>query len=136
MEAMTGKVALVTGGTSGIGRAATLAFARQGAKVVVAGRRQSQGKETIRQIQETGGEGYFVSTAISSTNVSQDEKIIRSLIQQWLVGFSPKEQTARFSFQERLTKFYSRTGARVTLHDNADPQMRIATNVRLQQNLG
>lgn len=65
MEAMTEKVALVTGGTSGIGRAAALAFARQGAKVVVAGRRQSEGEETIRQIQEAGGEGYFIPTDVS-----------------------------------------------------------------------
>jgi len=45
MSAFNGRVALVTGGTSGIGRAAAIAFAKQGAKVVVSGRREEEGSE-------------------------------------------------------------------------------------------
>jgi len=59
------KVALVTGGSSGIGRATAIAFAREGAKVIVACRRQPQGEETVRMIEETGSIGKFVQTDVS-----------------------------------------------------------------------
>ena len=62
---LEGKVGLVTGGTSGIGRDASILFARAGAKVVVAGRREVEGKETIEQIRAAGGEGLFVKTDVS-----------------------------------------------------------------------
>jgi NAD(P)-dependent dehydrogenase (short-subunit alcohol dehydrogenase family) len=55
----SGKVALVTGGTSGIGRAAALEFARQGAKVVITGRRAEEGAQTVQLIQQTGGIAHF-----------------------------------------------------------------------------
>ena len=59
----TGKVVLVTGGGSGIGQATAVAFARQGAKVVIAGR--SNADETLRRIKEVGGEAIFVRTDVS-----------------------------------------------------------------------
>ncbi|MEH2374157.1 SDR family oxidoreductase [Nostoc sp.] len=65
MTTLFGKVALVTGGTSGIGKATALALAQAGAKVVVAGRRQVEGEETIRQIQAMGGEGFSVPADVS-----------------------------------------------------------------------
>ena len=60
-----GKVGIVTGGTSGIGRDTAVLFAKAGAKVVVAGRRDVEGKETIELIRATGGEGVFVKTDVS-----------------------------------------------------------------------
>ncbi|HLG78168.1 MAG TPA: glucose 1-dehydrogenase [Ktedonobacteraceae bacterium] len=52
MMSFTGKVALVTGGGSGIGRAIALDFARRGAQVVIAGRNSQNGEETVRLIQQ------------------------------------------------------------------------------------
>jgi NAD(P)-dependent dehydrogenase (short-subunit alcohol dehydrogenase family) len=59
------KVALVTGGTSGIGRDTAVLFAQAGAKVVVAGRREAEGKETVDLIRTAGSDGFFVKTDVS-----------------------------------------------------------------------
>src|SRR5438876_12309649 len=59
------KVALVTGGTSGIGEAAALQLAKVGAKVVVAGRRESEGQAVVKAIEKTGGQAMFVTTDVS-----------------------------------------------------------------------
>jgi NAD(P)-dependent dehydrogenase (short-subunit alcohol dehydrogenase family) len=50
------KVALVTGGTAGIGRATAIAFGAAGAKVVFSGRRDAEGEKTVKLIRETGAE--------------------------------------------------------------------------------
>jgi NAD(P)-dependent dehydrogenase (short-subunit alcohol dehydrogenase family) len=65
MVALTGKVALVTGGGSGIGRASAVALARQGARVVVAGRRAEALEETVREIAAAGGEARAVPGDVS-----------------------------------------------------------------------
>ncbi len=59
------KVALVTGGGSGIGRATALAFCRQGARVTVADVDIASGEETVDMIKENGGEAVFVKTNVS-----------------------------------------------------------------------
>lgn len=55
MESFQGKVAVITGGSSGIGRATAVAFAREGAIVVVASRREEEGAEAIHLIEQAGG---------------------------------------------------------------------------------
>jgi len=62
---MQNKVVIVTGGGSGIGRASALAFAREGAKVVVVDLLDSNGEETARMIRDNGGEATFIKADIS-----------------------------------------------------------------------
>lgn len=62
---VAGKVALVTGASSGIGRATALAFAREGAKVVVADVTVEGGEETVAQVEKAGSEAIFVKTDVS-----------------------------------------------------------------------
>lgn len=75
---LDGKVALVTGGSSGIGRATALAFAREGAKVVVADIVIAGGEQTVHMIKEAGGEACFVTTdVIQATEV---EALINTVV--------------------------------------------------------
>jgi NAD(P)-dependent dehydrogenase (short-subunit alcohol dehydrogenase family) len=62
---LAGKVALVTGGGTGIGRAIALAFAREGAKVAVAGRRKEKLQETVREVEKQGGDGLAIACDVS-----------------------------------------------------------------------
>lgn len=61
------KVALVTGGGSGIGRASAIAFSREGAKVVVSDFREEPGRDTVEFINRSGGEAVFIKADISKT---------------------------------------------------------------------
>ena len=63
-----GKVALVTGATSGIGRATAVEFAREGAHVVVAARREQQGAEVVREIEGLGRRAIFVPTDVAKAD--------------------------------------------------------------------
>lgn len=72
-ERFKGQVALVTGGNSGIGRAAAVAFASEGACVVVAGRRESESEKTVRLIRDRGGEAIAVQTDVA---VASDVKTL------------------------------------------------------------
>lgn len=64
-DTLTGKVAIVTGGASGIGRATAVLFAREGAKVVIADYNPTGGQETLAMIKEEGGEATFIETDVS-----------------------------------------------------------------------
>ncbi len=75
------KVALVTGGTSGIGRATVIALSAAGAKVVFSGRRDSEGKETAALIHNAGAECLFVRSDVSS------EADVKALVQKTIATY-------------------------------------------------
>jgi len=75
------KVALVTGGTSGIGEAVALELAKAGAKVVVAGRRENEGRAVVKAIENIGGKALFVKTDVSR------EGDVKALVDKTLATF-------------------------------------------------
>ena len=81
MSQFAGKVALITGGNAGIGRAAAIEFAKQGAKVVVSGRREKEGQDVVAEIKALGGEAIFVKTDVSKASD------VKAMIEQTLAKF-------------------------------------------------
>ncbi|MGB6737431.1 MAG: SDR family NAD(P)-dependent oxidoreductase, partial [Candidatus Sulfotelmatobacter sp.] len=78
---MEGKVGLVTGGTSGIGRETAVLFAKVGAKVVVAGRRETEGNETVELIRGAGGDALFVKVDVSKA--AEVETLIQTTVERF-----------------------------------------------------
>ena len=74
MPRLDGKVAFITGAGSGIGRCAAGLFAREGARVVVAGRNAANGEETVHQIVSAGGDAIYLQT-----DVSEPEQVSRAI---------------------------------------------------------
>ncbi|MCU0354677.1 MAG: SDR family oxidoreductase [Cytophagales bacterium] len=81
MADFQGKVALVTGASSGIGLATALLYARNGASVVVANRTEASGLETVSLIRKEGGEAAFCQTDIS--NPDQVKRLIDFSIKKY-----------------------------------------------------
>ena len=78
MGQLDGKVALITGAGSGIGRASALAFAREGARVAVADIVVEGGEETVRMVKEAGGEAFFIQVDVS--NAAEVEAMVNTVV--------------------------------------------------------
>src|SRR2546428_10433842 len=78
---VAGSVVLVTGGTAGIGRAAAVGFAKQGAMIVISGRREREGQEVVAGIKASGGEAIFVRADVSK------ERDVKAMIERTLATF-------------------------------------------------
>ncbi len=79
MNGLQNKVAIVTGASSGIGRAIALAFAREGVRVVVSDVARDGGEETVRLIKEQGGEATFIPCDVSQS--AQVEALVKRAVE-------------------------------------------------------
>ena len=80
---MSTQVVLITGGLTGIGRAAAVAFAKKGAKVVVAGRRDEVGKALVKELRTLGAEAEFLNADV------RKEDDVRAMVDKTVARFGP-----------------------------------------------
>src|SRR5690606_30215642 len=99
-----GKVALITGAGMGIGRAAAVLFAREGAQVIVAEIDRAAGEETLRLVNEAGGQGLFVPTDVTEPDS------VKAAVDQAVATFG------------RLNVLYNNAGGS-TPHDGPAPEV-------------
>lgn len=78
---MVGWVVLITGGLTGIGRAAAMTFAREGAIVIVAGRREEAGTELVKQLRALGPEAEFIKVDV------RKEDDVRAMVEKTVARF-------------------------------------------------
>jgi NAD(P)-dependent dehydrogenase (short-subunit alcohol dehydrogenase family) len=78
---LEGTVAVITGGSSGIGRATALSFASRGVRVAIGARRASECQETVRLITEQGGEGLFVEMDVRRPD--QIQQLVQTAVDRW-----------------------------------------------------
>ena len=81
MTRLNGKVAIITGGNSGVGAATALLFAKEGAKVVITARREEKLKEVAAQIEAAGGIVYPLSADISKAEEILGFKVSIALVE-------------------------------------------------------
>lgn len=75
------KVAIITGGSTGIGRATAVTLAKEGTQIVIAARREKEGEETLQMVRQAGGDGMFLKTDVANEND------IKSLVEKTVKKF-------------------------------------------------
>ena len=118
MSQFVGKVALITGGNAGIGRATAIEFAKQGAKVVVSGRREKEGHEVVAEIKALGGEAIFVKTDVSK------ESDVKAMIEQTLATFGRLDFAFNNAGVEQLLDSAARSDRRDVRSDHGHQRQR------------
>src|ERR1700680_3340789 len=78
---MTGQVVLITGALTGIGRATALAFAKEGSRIVISGRREEEGEKLVAELRKLGAEAEFIRS-----DVRQEEDLC-SLVDKTVARF-------------------------------------------------
>ena len=81
LTSIEGQVAVVTGGTAGIGEAACVRFGRCGAKVVVIGRTKEKGDAVVKRITQEGGEAIFVKAECADEGEVKDA--VKIILDKW-----------------------------------------------------
>ncbi len=88
MEGIKEKVIFITGGNSGLGKATAIEFAKAGAKIAITARREQEGKDTVKELQELGAEAMFIQC-----DVTQEEQV-KNAVQKTVEKFG----TIHFAF--------------------------------------
>jgi NAD(P)-dependent dehydrogenase (short-subunit alcohol dehydrogenase family) len=117
MTSLTNKVAIVTGGGTGIGRATALAIARAGATVVIGNRSAKSGEDVVRAIEETGGRAVFQATDVSKPDD------VKSLVQRAVNEFGRLD----LAFNNAGTE-----GEQVPLHEQDIDQASLLFDVNIK----
>ncbi|MDR7275664.1 SDR family NAD(P)-dependent oxidoreductase [Catenuloplanes atrovinosus] len=125
MSELTGKTALVTGGTSGIGRATAITLAARGAHVVISGRNPERGAEVVEKIKADGGAARFVAADLTSEDdvrrLAQEAGEVDILVNSAGAGaFGP---SASFTTEQYNTLFDSNVRAIFLLTAALAPKM-------------
>lgn len=81
MKSLENKVAIITGSGSGIGKAAALLFAKEGAKVVVSDIHEENGNEVVAEIQKNGGEAFFIKADASKPE--DNEALVKGTLEKY-----------------------------------------------------
>ncbi len=114
---LEGKVGLVTGAGSGIGRTTSLAMAREGAKVVVSDIDESGGRETVRLIEGAGGEAFFMKADVADP--AQVEALVKAAVEKF-GGLHLAVNNAGIGGEASTAGDYSIDGWRKVLSINLD----------------
>jgi len=103
---MSTRVVLITGALTGIGRAAAVAFAKKGAKVVVAGRRDEAGKALVKELRSLGSEAEFINADV------RKEDDVRAMVDKTIARFGRLDVAVNNAGHRRSSGARSRTRPR------------------------